>query len=101
MLSQGASHHLSIEMQEVRCVRLSNNPISAEGISALAAMLEFNPDIIEVDVSGNHCERSYSHVHHSSESTGNLALDPSPDTIAQTALHKNLKRNQVQCAAVT
>lgn len=76
-------------------VRLSNNPISAEGLTALAAMLEANPSIVEVDVSGNHCERNFSHVHYCSQGTGNPALEPAPGTLAQTAFQKNLKLNQV------
>ena len=85
-------------MQEVRSVRLSGNPISAEGLSALAAMLEANPNIVEVDVSGNHCERNHSHVHCTYTCSENLARELSPDVKAQTDLLKNLKANQVYCA---
>lgn len=82
-------------MQAVRRVRLSNNPISAEGIAALAAMLEANPNIVEVDVSGNHCERNFSPVHSHPAGSADPALEPSPTTLAQTALQKSLTFNQV------
>lgn len=85
-------------LQAVRRVKLRNNPISAEGLAALAAMLEACPRIVEVDVGGNHCERNFSHVHYRSQGTDNPTLAPAPGTIAQVALQQNLKHNQA-CSA--
>lgn len=85
-------------MQAVRLVKLRDNPISAEGLAALAAMLEANPRIVEVNVTGNHCERNFSHVHHGMpdlDAYGNPCQTPSPGSLAQAALQKNLKHNQV------
>jgi hypothetical protein len=88
---------IHVHMQTVRVVKLSNNPISAEGLAALATMLELNRNIVEVDVAGNLCERPFSHVHYRPQSNSDPSLDPAPGTLAQGALSKNLKYNRVCC----
>lgn len=75
-------------VQAVKEIRLRGNRISAPGIRSLTRMLNENNRIVEMDVSGNLCERGFSCVDHATEGC--------PGTEAIYEMKASLRRNQAR-----